>query len=128
MDHVTVGRDGVFPYPGAGAVDPAPGFWQELGAAVLQPPLDFNRLVYGDRGKGVDPSPDPATHWQLRFGASADAEVSDNSAAHTVERPEAILDFTMAYGLPGKPRNTYDHPFDYFQFEFAVLTSAHTHN
>ncbi len=105
-----------------------PGFWQEVGAAVLLPPLGFNRLVYGDRFKGVYPSHDPATHWQLRFGASADAKVSDNSAAHTVKRQEAILDFTMAYGLPGKPQYTYDRPFDYFQFEFAALTSAHTHN
>jgi hypothetical protein len=26
----------------------------------------------------------------------------------------------MAYGLPGKRGYTYDRPFDYFNFEFAV--------
>jgi hypothetical protein len=45
-----------------------------------------------------------------------------------VKRQEAILDFTLAYGLPGDPSYTYDRPFDYFQFEFAALSSAHTHN
>ncbi|MDB6127001.1 MAG: hypothetical protein JWM35_897, partial [Verrucomicrobia bacterium] len=35
---------------------------------------------------------------------------------------------SMAYGLPGRPDYTYDRPFDYFHFEFAAMSSAHTHN
>ncbi|MDO8542589.1 MAG: DUF3943 domain-containing protein [Opitutaceae bacterium] len=105
-----------------------PGFWREMGAAILMPPLGFNRLAYGRRFKTVFPSHDPATFWQLRLGASADAKVSDNSATSTVKRQEFILDFSMAYGLPGQPGYTYDRPLDYFQFEFAALSSAHTHN
>ncbi len=105
-----------------------PGFWRELGAAALLPPLGFNRFVYGDRFKTVFPSHHPARFWQLRLGASADAKVSDNSATSTVKRQEVILDFSMAYGLPGQPGYTYERPFDYFHFEFAALTSAHTHN
>ena len=105
-----------------------PSFWRELGAAALLPPLGFNRHVYGDRFKTVFPSHSPPTFWQLRLGASTDAKVSDNSAASTVKRQEVILDFSIAYGLPGKPGYTYDRPFDYFQFEFAALSSAHTHN
>jgi hypothetical protein len=105
-----------------------PGVWRELGAAVLMPTLGFNRLVYGDRFKTIFPSHNPPTFWQLRLGASADAKVSDNSAVSTVKRQEVILDFSMAYGLPGQPGYTYNRPFDYFQFEFAALSSAHTHN
>jgi len=105
-----------------------PGFWRELGAAALMPSLGFNRLVYGDRFKPLFPSHNPPTFWQLRLGASADAQVSDNSAVSTVKRQEVILDFSMAYGLPGQPGYTYDRPFDYFQFEFAALSSGHTHN
>jgi hypothetical protein len=105
-----------------------PGFWRELGAAGLMPSLGFNRLAYGDRFKTIFPSHNPPTFWQLRLGASADANVSDNSAVSTVKRQEAILDFTMAYGLPGRPDYAYDRPFDYFQFEFAAMSSAHTHN
>ncbi len=105
-----------------------PGFWREASAAVLMPSLGFNRLVYGDRFKTVFPSHNPPTFWQLRLGASGDAKVSDNSAVSTVKRQEVILDFAMAYGLPGEPRYTYDRPFDYFHFEFAAMSSAHTHN
>ena len=105
-----------------------PGFWRELGAAGLMPSLGFNRLALGDRFKTVFPSHNPPTFWQLRLGASADAQVSDNSAVSTVKRQEVILNFSMAYGLPGQPGYTYDRPFDYFLFEFAALSSAHTHN
>lgn len=105
-----------------------PGFWRELGAAALLPSLGFTRLAYGDRFKTVFPSHSPPTFWQLRLGASADAKVSDNSAVSTVKRQEFILDFSIAYGLPGQPHYTYDRPFDYFQFEFAAMSSAHTHN
>lgn len=105
-----------------------PGFWRELGATAILPPLGFNRLVYGDRFKSVFPSHNPPVFWKLRLGASADAKVSDNSATSTVKRQEVILDFAMAYGLPGQPGYTYDRPFDYFHFEFAALSSAHNHN
>ena len=105
-----------------------PGFWRELGAAALMPSLGFTRLAYGDRFRTVFPSHYPPTFWQLRLGASADARVSDNSALSTVKRQEVILDFAMAYGLPGQPGYTYRRPFDYFHFEFAAMSSAHTHN
>jgi hypothetical protein len=105
-----------------------PGFWRELGAAALLPPLGFNRLVYGDRFKTIFPSHNPPVFWKLRLGASADAKVSDNSATRTIKRQEAILDFSLSYGLPGQPGYTYDRPFDYFHFEFAAQTSAHQRN
>lgn len=105
-----------------------PGFWHELGAAALMPPLGFTRLAYGRRFRTIFPSHHPRTFWKLQLGASADAKVSDNNAASTVRRQEAILDFSIAYGLPGEPGYSYDRPFDYFHFEFAALTSAHTHN
>lgn len=105
-----------------------PGFWRELGATALMPSLGFNRLVHGQRFKSVFPSHNPPAFWQLRLGASADDRVRDNSATSTVKRQEVILDFTMAYGLPGRSDYTYDRPFDYFQFELGALSSAHTHN
>ncbi len=105
-----------------------PGFWRELGAAGLDPSLGFNRFVYGERFRSVFPGHHPPTFWQVRLGASADAQVSDNSAVSTVKRQEVVLDFSMAYGLPGQADYTYDRPFDYFQFEFAAMSSAHTHN
>jgi hypothetical protein len=45
-----------------------PGFWRELGAAVISPSTGFNRLVFGERFAPVFPSHDPAISWRLRFG------------------------------------------------------------
>jgi hypothetical protein len=42
-----------------------------------------------------------------------------------VNRNEATADFSMAYGLPGKPGYSYTRPFDYFHFEFTSLGNAH---
>ncbi len=44
----------------------SPGFWRELGAAVLSPSTGFNRLVFGDRFDAVFPSRDPAVFVRLR--------------------------------------------------------------
>ena len=35
-------------------------FWRELSAAVISPSTGFNRLAYGGRFRGVEPSRDPA--------------------------------------------------------------------
>jgi uncharacterized protein DUF3943 len=41
--------------------DGTPGFWRELGAAVISPPTAFNRLVFGERFKPVFRSSRAAT-------------------------------------------------------------------
>jgi len=98
-----------------------PGFWRELGAAVISPPTGFNRLVYGDRFNGVFPSHNPATFTRLRLGASLTDHlvgISDNN----VDRKEVTADYSLSYGLPGKDGYTYDRPFDYFHFEFTAVS------
>ena len=111
-----------------------PGFWRELGAAVISPPTGFNRLLFGDRFKAVFPSHDPATFTRLRWGFSTDLIRTNNlllnegSSYTDRKQSEAILDFTFVYGLPGKTGYEYNRPFDYFSVEFAAQTSAHGHN
>jgi hypothetical protein len=98
-----------------------PGFWRELGAAVLSPPTGFNRLAFGDRFKGVFPSHNPATFTRVRLGASLTDHlvgISDNN----VDQKEVTADYTLAYGLPGKDGYTYDRPFDYFDFQFTATS------
>ena len=98
-----------------------PGFWRELGAAVISPPTGFNRLAFGDRFKGVFPSHNPATFTRLRFGASLTDHlvgISDNN----VDQKEVTADYSLSYGLPGKDGYTYDRPFDYFHFEFTAVS------
>ncbi|HWR73950.1 MAG TPA: DUF3943 domain-containing protein [Nitrospirota bacterium] len=102
-----------------------PGFWRELGAAVLSPPTGFNRLAFGDRFKPVFPSHDPATFWRLQLGASLNSHLNNEGSSSTIEKTEATANFSMSYGLPGKPGYTYKRPLDYFHFEFISLGNAH---
>jgi hypothetical protein len=98
-----------------------PGFWRELGAAALSPSMGFNRYTFDDRFKPVFRSHNPATFWRLRFGANLNLDPTDRGISSTITRHEATADFSMAYGLPGKPGYSYTRPFDYFHFEFTTL-------
>jgi hypothetical protein len=102
-----------------------PGVWRELGAAVISPSTGFNRLVFGDRLKTVFPSRDPEIFMRLRLGATLTADVTNKGAAdEPFTRHEASLDYSITYGLPGKPSYRYRRPFDYFHFEFTAVPNA----
>jgi len=98
-----------------------PGIWQELGATIISPPTGINRLAFGNRFKPIFPSHNPATFWRVELGVSLKSFMNNESAVSPTIRSEATADFTMAYGLPGKPGYDYRRPFDYFQFEFITL-------
>ena len=100
-----------------------PGFWRELGAAVLSPPAGFNRHAFGDRFKGVFPSHSPATFTRVRLGWTLTEHATGLGADNNVIRNEGTLDYYLAYGLPGKDGYTYDRPFDYFDFQFTAVSS-----
>jgi uncharacterized protein DUF3943 len=100
-----------------------PGFWRELGAAVLSPPTGFNRLAFGDRFDAVFPSRNPEIFIRLRLGATLTNEVN-NSIDKDVKRQEGAADYSITYGLPGKPGYEYKRPFDYFHFEFTAVPNA----
>jgi hypothetical protein len=101
-----------------------PGLWRELGATVLSPPTGINRIAFGERFKPVFPSHKPATFWRLRLGVNLNSDPNDQGGLVTINRHEATADFSMAYGLPGKPGYRYTRPFDYFHFEFTSLGNA----
>jgi hypothetical protein len=101
-----------------------PELWQELGATMLSPSTGVNRLAFGDRFKTVFPSHNPATFWHLRLGANLNSGMNGQSGSSTISRYGAIADFSMAYGLPGKPGYSYKRPFDYFHFELAGLGNS----
>jgi hypothetical protein len=104
----------------------SPGFWRELGAAVLSPPTGFNRLVFGDRFKPVFPSRNPEIFIRLRLGATLTTAVASGGVEDDVKRQEGSADYSITYGLPGKPGYTYKRPFDYFHFEFTAVPNAST--
>lgn len=110
-----------------------PGFWREVGAAFISPANGFTRYAYGDRFDGVFRSNNPAVYTRIQLGATLDQNVKSNvnlntipdgdAIAQTFKNREASADFTMAYGLPGKPGYTYNRPFDYFHFQFTATNN-----
>jgi hypothetical protein len=100
-----------------------PGFWCELGAAVISPSLGFTRLAFGDRFRSVFDSHDPAVYARVRLGWNKVDNVFDEAVSQEVKRDSVIADFHMAYGLPGKAGYTYTRPFDYFDFQFTANTA-----
>jgi Domain of unknown function (DUF3943) len=113
--------------------DGSPGAWREWLAAAISPATGFNRLAFGDRFRGVFASDDPAVFTRLDVGYSLSPHFSSNVNVNadltapptfqTYKRNEGSVDFTMSYGLPGKPGYAYERPFDYFDFQFIASTA-----
>jgi hypothetical protein len=91
-------------------------FWREVAAAAISPSTGFNRLAFGDRFHTIFASRDPAYFARLHLGLSGTAQ-NDPGPSTKLERNELLADFSMEYGLPGKPGYTYSRPFDYFNFQ-----------
>ena len=98
--------------------------WRELVAGGVSPATAFNRQAFGNRFRGIFPSHDPAHFTRLQLGFSGTAQDDDEALSRTrLRRNEALADFYLEYGLPGKKDYEYTRPFDYFAFQ-ATLSSA----
>jgi hypothetical protein len=110
-----------------------PGLLREIGAAILSPSTAFNRLAYGGRFRGVFPSYNPAVFTRIDVGGilnthyTTNVNVNADPSAPPVYQPlsrgTASIDFSVAYGLPGKPDYDYARPFDYFNLEVGADTA-----
>jgi len=100
-----------------------PPFWRELSAAVISPSTAFNRLAYGERFRGTFPSRDPAFFTRVQTGFMGTASVQ-KSFTQPFTRNEAVADFSVDYGMPGKSSYAYHRPFDYFNFQFTTSTGS----
>lgn len=108
------------------------GRWREWAAAAISPSSGFNRWGYGRRFRGVFRSNDPAVYTRGQIGANITSSLRSNIDLNEVEgaeaipqsydRGEAVADFTVAYGLPGKPGYRYTRPFDYFHMQVTAAT------
>lgn len=99
-----------------------PKFWRELGAAVISPPTGLNRLAFGNRFSAIYPSNDAIYYGRFGLGLSTATHSSVGTPAR-FRNTEAMADFSLDYGLPGKAGYNYDRPFDYFAFQ-ATASSA----
>lgn len=100
-----------------------PRFWRELGAAAISPSTGFNRLVYRDRLDAIFASRNPAYYSRLQLGFSGTTNNAQGTSTTQLKRNEALADFSVDYGLPGKPGYSYTRPFDYFNLQ-ATASSA----
>ena len=95
-------------------------FWREWAATAISPSTGFNRRVMGY--DEIFSSRGAPYYSRLSLGLSGEAQ--NNPGASTKARPEeALLDFSLDYGMPGKPGYEYTRPFDYFTFQ-ATASSA----
>ena len=100
-----------------------PPFWRETAAALISPPVGFNRLAFGDRFRTIFPSHDPIHFSRLEIGYSRRIQSSAGLSATEDKPNEAVIDYAIDYGLPGRQGYTYSRPFDYFSLE-ASASSA----
>lgn len=106
----------------------------EWAAAAVSPAAGFNRWAFGNRFDGVWRSNDPAVHTRANLGANINSKMRSDVNANpdpmapptpqSYESGEPVLDFTMTYGLPGKPGYTYRRPFDYFSLQLTATTGS----
>ncbi len=109
-----------------GSGEEQPGFWRELGAGLLSPPNGLNRFVFGRKYSPVLQSRRPAIFAQVQGGGGKNSSIKQEGSARTLVRSIRVADFSMAYGLPGKPGYLYLRPFDYFNVELSGLVENHT--
>jgi hypothetical protein len=96
---------------------------REIGAAAISPSNGFNRRFLRDRLDTIFASHDPAYYSRLQLGFSGTAKNTQGTSTTQLKRNEALADFSIDYGLPGKPGYTYSRPFDYFNLQ-ATASSA----
>lgn len=97
-------------------------FWREWTATAISPSLGFNRRVMGY--DAIFSSRGAPYYSRLALGVSGQTQ-SNLGAATKVRPAEALFDFSLDYGMPGKPGYEYTRPFDYFTFQ-GTASSANT--
>jgi Domain of unknown function (DUF3943) len=99
-----------------------PGFVREGMAAVISPPTGFNRLAFGERFSAIFASQSPEYYSSLALALSATTQ-NKGDAAGAGKRSEVLVDYSLDYGLPGKPGYHYSRPFDYFSFRTTASSA-----
>lgn len=98
-------------------------FWREVAAAAISPSTGFNRAAFGDRFDEVFASRDPAFYRRLTVGARTTLD-SELVNGREIRDTEAVVDFAIDYGLPGKPGYIHTRPFDYFTLQVSASTGS----
>ena len=103
-------------------------FWREVGAAAVSPPTGLNRWAYGDDREPVFSSHDAEYYSRAQIGVSHAVTERDAGNGNAVRANEALAEFAIDYGLPGKTGYDYTRPFDHFAFQATTSTSSSVEN
>jgi hypothetical protein len=98
-----------------------PGVWRHIGAAVISPPTELNRLIFGDRFGPVFEGRNPALFSRLDLGAGSNENLETSGSTAQLGRKTGYGNFEISYGLPGKPGYRYQRPLDYFNLEIHSI-------
>ncbi len=104
-----------------------PRFWREVSAAAISPPTGLNRLAFGDRFDHIFSSHDPVYYGRLALGVATNTQNKSGPSTY-LQHTEEMADFSLDYGLPGKPGYSYDRPFDYFAFKITASSANGVEN
>jgi hypothetical protein len=98
-----------------------PRLARRLSAAAVSPATAFNRFVYEDRFR--HPDYDPAVFLRGGIGVQQDTNFSENDQ-DLDEQTDAVAEFAVDYGIPGKRGYDYERPFDYFHLDAAAISKS----
>ena len=99
-----------------------PQAWREWVAAAMSPGVGLNRLAFGQRFGDKFDDHDPAYYGRMHIGPTHVTQ-HDFDPSTPFKSNMAQIDFSLDYGLPGKPGYNYRRPFDYFNFQ-VLFSSA----
>ena len=98
------------------------GRGRELAAALISPPTGFNRFAFGERFTEVLNSRNPTYYSRLQVGASGTTLLRQGESSDHKSN-ELLVDYSLDYGLPGKPGYRYERPWDYFSFQVTASSA-----
>ena len=90
---------------------------REASAAAISPAMGFNRFAFGERFRALLDSNHPAYYSRVQVGTAATTHNVAGNSTEGGSKAQALVDFSMDYGLPGKPGYRYERPFDYYSFQ-----------
>jgi hypothetical protein len=92
-----------------------------LLADLISPPRGVNRRLLGNGFQTNLSDISPAYTWQIGLGSSIQAVSRTGADGASNLQRDAALEYSVTYGLPGKPGYSYHHPLSYFDFQISAL-------
>jgi hypothetical protein len=94
-----------------------------IAADLIYPPRALNRRVLGSAMWTNLSAVPPPYAWQIGLGFTSQAPAHDRREVGSPLEKDAAVEYSVTYGLPGKPGYAYDHPLSYFDLQISALVN-----